>query len=85
MALVVIVAIGAALAWMRRGTASRGAVLRWTAMGVLLLIAAADPAIGGGRAAVKRSDANVLFVVDTTGSMAYASCSSSDVCVRSMM
>jgi Ca-activated chloride channel family protein len=70
MALVVIVAIGAALAWMRRGTASRGAVLRWTAMGVLLLIAAADPAIDGGRAAVKRSDANVLFVVDTTGSMA---------------
>jgi Ca-activated chloride channel family protein len=66
----VVVAVGAALAWLRRGAASRGAVLRWAAMGVLLLIAAADPAIGGGRAAVKRSDANVLFVVDTTGSMA---------------
>ena len=70
MALMVVVAVGAAVVWMRRGTPSRGGVLRWTAMGVLLLIAAADPAIGGGRAAVKRSDANVLFVVDTTGSMA---------------
>ena len=39
-------------------------------MGVLIVIVAADPALGGGRAAVKRSDANVLFVVDTTGSMA---------------
>ena len=39
-------------------------------MGLLVLLAAVDPAIGGGRAAVKRSDANVLFVVDTTGSMA---------------
>ena len=45
-------------------------VVRWSAMGLLLLLAAADPALGGGRAAVKRSDANVLFVVDTTGSMA---------------
>ena len=39
-------------------------------MGLVLLLVAADPAIGGGRAAVKRSDANILFVVDTTGSMA---------------
>jgi Ca-activated chloride channel family protein len=70
MAVAIIVAVGAAIVWMRRGKASRGGVLRWAAMGVLLLIAAADPAIGGGRAAVKRSDANVLFVVDTTGSMA---------------
>jgi Ca-activated chloride channel family protein len=70
MALLVVVAGGATAVWMRRGSPSRGGVLRWTAMGVLLLIAAADPAIGGGRAAVKRSDANVLFVVDTTGSMA---------------
>ena len=39
-------------------------------MGLLLRDRAADPAIGGGQAAIKRSDANVLFVVDTTGSMA---------------
>jgi Ca-activated chloride channel family protein len=70
MALLATVAVVAATVWKRRGTPSRGAVLRWTAMGVLLLIAAADPALGGGRAAVRRSDANVLFVVDTTGSMA---------------
>lgn len=47
-----------------------GPALRWALMGALLLIAAVDPAVAGGRATVRRSAANVLFVVDTTGSMA---------------
>jgi Ca-activated chloride channel homolog len=68
-ALVVAAMIGA---WVvvRRGRVTRSALARWSAMGVLLVIVAADPALGGGQAAVKRSDANVLFAVDTTGSMA---------------
>jgi Ca-activated chloride channel family protein len=65
-----IVAAIAAWVWFRHGAPTREGVVRWSAMGLLLLLVAADPAIGGGRAAVKRSDANVLFVVDTTGSMA---------------
>ena len=71
--LLVALAVGGAIAvrvWVRRGTPTRPGVVRWSAMGILLLLVAADPAIGGGRASVKRSDANVLFVVDTTGSMA---------------
>ena len=64
------VAVVAIWIWIRRGSPTRDGVVRWSAMGLLLLLAAADPAVGGGRAAVKRSDANVLFVVDTTGSMA---------------
>jgi Ca-activated chloride channel family protein len=67
---VAVAALGAVWAWIRHGSPSRSGVIRWSAMGVLLLLAAADPAIAGGRVAVKRSDANVLFVVDTTGSMA---------------
>ena len=63
-------AVIAAVIWIRRGRPTRDGIVRWSAMGVLLLLAAADPALGGGRAAVRRSDANVLFVVDTTGSMA---------------
>ena len=63
-------AVIASWIWIRRGAPTRDGVVRWSAMGLLLLLAAADPALGGGRAAVKRSDANVLFVVDTTGSMA---------------
>jgi Ca-activated chloride channel family protein len=56
----------------RRGPRRRPdwVTVRWTAMGVLALLVAIDPTIGGGRVAVRRSDANVLFVVDTTGSMA---------------
>jgi Ca-activated chloride channel homolog len=65
-----IVAAIAAWVWFRHGAPTREGVVRWSAMGLLLLLVAADPAIGGGRATVKRSDANVLFVVDTTGSMA---------------
>jgi Ca-activated chloride channel homolog len=70
--LVAIAAVTAVGVWlrMRRGAASREGVLRWSAMGLLLLLTAADPVVGGGRVAVKRSDANLLFVVDTTGSMA---------------
>jgi Ca-activated chloride channel family protein len=70
--LVAVAVAFAAAAWLRvrRGRYTREGVVRWSAMGLLVLFAAADPAIGGGRAAVKRSDANVLFVVDTTGSMA---------------
>jgi Ca-activated chloride channel family protein len=66
---VAIVVIASVVA-VRRGRVSGAGVARWSAMGVLLLIVAADPALRGGQAAVKRSDANVLFVVDTTGSMA---------------
>ena len=56
--------------WSGAAPSTRSVVTRWSAMGLLLVVVAADPAIGGGQAAVKRSDANVLFVVDTTGSMA---------------
>lgn len=65
---------GAVVVWRRRGQGQRHdlATVRWAAMGVLALLVAIDPTIGGGRVAVKRSDANVLFVVDTTGSMAAA-------------
>jgi Ca-activated chloride channel homolog len=63
-------AVIAASVVVRRGSVTHAGLARWSAMGVLIVIVAADPALGGGQAAVKRSDANVLFVVDTTGSMA---------------
>jgi Ca-activated chloride channel family protein len=66
----VVLAIFAGWSWRRRNARSRGGVVCWSAMGALLLLVALDPTVGGGRAAVKRADANVLFVVDTTGSMA---------------
>jgi Ca-activated chloride channel family protein len=68
-ALVVATVIAAGV-WLERGSATRTGFVRWSAMGVLLVVVAADPALDGGRAAVKRSDANVVFVVDTTGSIA---------------
>ena len=71
--IIVVAAVVGAIAvwgWVRRGSPTRHGVVCWSAMGVLLLLVAADPALDGGRASVKRSDANVLFVVDTTGSMA---------------
>jgi Ca-activated chloride channel homolog len=70
LAVAAIAAAAVTWTWLRRGQHIRGGVVRLSAMGLLLLVAAADPAISGGRAAVKRSDADVLFVVDTTGSMA---------------
>jgi Ca-activated chloride channel homolog len=70
--LIGLIATAVIAAWVcvRRGSVTRSGLARWSAMGVLLAVVAADPAFAGGQAAVKRSDANVLFVVDTTGSMA---------------
>jgi Ca-activated chloride channel homolog len=70
--LTALIAVGVIAAWVcvRRGSVMRSGLARWSAMGVLVVVVAADPAVAGGEAAVKRSDANVLFVVDTTGSMA---------------
>jgi Ca-activated chloride channel family protein len=70
--LIALIAGAVIAAWVcvRRGSVTRGGMARWSAMAVLLVVVAADPALAGGQAAVKRSDANVLFVVDTTGSMA---------------
>jgi Ca-activated chloride channel family protein len=64
------IAVIGALVAVRRGRVSGAGVARWSAMSALLVLVAVDPALTGGQAAVKRSDANVLFVVDTTGSMA---------------
>ena len=47
----------------------RVSVLRMTGIVALLLFIALDPAVDGGKVAALRSDADVLFVVDTTGSM----------------
>jgi Ca-activated chloride channel family protein len=70
--LIALIALAVTAVWVcvRRGSMTRTGLARWSAMGVLLVVVAADPALGAGSAAVKRSDANVLFVVDTTGSMA---------------
>ena len=70
LAAVLVAAVVVVVLWVRREAPSRLSVLRWSAMGLLLVMVAVDPTIKGGRAAIKRSDANVLFVVDTTGSMA---------------
>ena len=48
----------------------RLSIVRITGIVALLLVIALDPAIDGGKVAALRSDADVLFVVDTTGSMA---------------
>ena len=48
----------------------RISVVRITGIVALLLFIALDPAVDGGKVAALRSDADVLFVVDTTGSMA---------------
>lgn len=48
----------------------RLSIVRITAIVALLLVVALDPAIDGGKVSALRSDADVLFVVDTTGSMA---------------
>ncbi len=70
--LIALIAAAVIAVWVlvRRGHVTRSGLALWSAMGVFLVIVAADPALGAGNAAVKRSDANVLFVVDTTGSMA---------------
>ena len=70
LAAMVVAGVVLVVLWVRRETPPRLSVMRWSAMGLLLLVIAVDPTISGGRAAIKRSDANVLFVVDTTGSMA---------------
>lgn len=70
--LVVAAGVTIALAWrqLRQRHRARAPVLRLTAIVALTLVAALDPAIDGGSVAALRSDADVLFVVDTTGSMA---------------
>jgi Ca-activated chloride channel family protein len=64
-------ALAAASAVRRWRTAHRRrlSTLRMTGIVALLLFIALDPAIDGGKVAALRSDADVLFVVDTTGSM----------------
>jgi len=64
----VITAAWAARRW-RTTDRRRLSVVRITGIVALLLFIALDPAIDGGRVAALRSDADVLFVVDTTGSM----------------
>ena len=63
-----------AVAWaVRRWRATehrRLPILRTLVLVALTLFIALDPAVDGGTVAAMRSDADVLFVVDTTGSMA---------------
>lgn len=60
------------LTWFRLGFRGRplAPALRSLAMFALVIAIALDPAVDGGQVAAIRSDANVMFVVDTTGSMA---------------
>jgi len=66
------VAVAAVLVAALRQRAGRPgrATGRMLAMAALAVVIAADPAVAGGQVAGVRSDANVMFVVDTTGSMA---------------
>lgn len=70
---IVLVGLAAALWAVRRWRhqpRSRPSTVRMVLLVALTLFIALDPAIGGGSVAAIRSDADVLFVVDTTGSMA---------------
>ena len=58
----------AVLRWRRRP--AHGAVVRSTAMVALVLVIALDPAVGGGHVDARASNLDVLFMVDTTGSVA---------------
>ena len=53
-----------------RSRAARPGLFRTTAMAVLALVIALDPTIAGGTGEVRTAAVDVLFVVDTTGSMA---------------
>lgn len=66
----VLVALGLTALRLRGDDRPRAPVFR--SLGMILLVAfiALDPAVTGGKVAALRSDADVLFVVDTTGSMA---------------
>ena len=68
---VIVVATTALWAVRRWRTTERGrmSIVRIVAMVGLLVVIALDPAIDGGRVSAIRSEADVLFVVDTTGSM----------------
>lgn len=70
LAAVVLVAIALTALRLRGDDRPRVPGLRTLAMIVLVSFIALDPAIDGGTVAALRSDADVLFVVDTTGSMA---------------
>jgi Ca-activated chloride channel family protein len=59
----------AASRWSTAGV-PRSTTARVVALVALTLFIALDPAVEGGSVAAVRSDADVLFVVDTTGSMA---------------
>ncbi|HQV58138.1 MAG TPA: VWA domain-containing protein [Ilumatobacteraceae bacterium] len=72
MPVVVIAAIaGALVAWgrWRRGD-SRSQVLRWLGLWLVLLAMSTDPTVGGSTVQMVGTNADVLFVVDTTGSIA---------------
>jgi Ca-activated chloride channel family protein len=68
---ILLVAVATAVWARQRWRTTRGrrlSVVRMVMIVVLLLFIASDPAIDGGKVAALRSDADVLFVVDTTGS-----------------
>jgi Ca-activated chloride channel homolog len=65
----VVVALGVVAVRVTRG-APAGAVARSIAMTVLAAAIALDPAVTGESSEARRTAANVLFVVDTTSSMA---------------
>lgn len=63
-------ALGVTVGRLRSGDRPLAPVLRSSAMIALIVAISLDPAVAGGQVAAIRADANVLFVVDTTGSMA---------------
>ena len=69
---VIAIVAGVAGAWAVRrwrGTErQRSSTVRMVILVALTLLIALDPAVDGGKVAAVRSDADVLFVVDTTGS-----------------
>jgi len=66
----VVLTLGATTLRLRDDDRPRLPAFRSLAMFVLVAFIALDPAIDGGTVAALRSDADVLFVIDTTGSMA---------------
>lgn len=70
--IVVVAAIaGVVVAWGRwRRGGERGQVLRWLGLWLVLLAMSTDPSVGGSRVQTVNTNVDVLFVVDTTGSIA---------------
>ena len=68
--LLVAAAAGVLVAWgrIRRG-ATRVSAVRWLALWLVLLAMSTQPSTGGTRVSTVTTNADVLFVVDTTGSI----------------